>query len=204
MEISMGEDNEQLGPPKTNWAFTDKAMRQERAGALEPKTTPHLTGSTELAPLKNPGIPSTPAVMPPASDQQLGILGQWRANKLGRKAAMESIQLHYTSQLDALAHQLAKAAQVRKAQADVMAEEFLKELDTQHLAVLTEFGLRNKETRERALIELTDATASKLREVQEKDWPEELIRDTIMQLFSLRKRVVSEMMKELGGEYGEP
>ena len=152
-------------------------------------------------PAGNAVILPAPTVAPPTEDTSLGILGYLKSKSLGRKAAMESIQLHYSSQLDVLAHSLTKATQVRKSRADVLAEEFLKDLDTQHLAVLTEFGLRNKETRERALIDLTEATAAKLREVQEKDWPLELVQDTIKQLFTLRKRVVAEMMEELGGEY---
>lgn len=197
----MDEGNEQQKPRKTNWTATDQAVRQDRSVAFNGEPPVQPIGSTELVAAGNPNVLAAVNVAPSVEEDRLGILGKWKANRIGRKSAMESIQLHYASELDILAHRLSKAAQVKKAHTDVLAEEYLKELDSKHLAVLSEFGLRNKETRERALIELTDATAAKLREVQEKDWPEELIHDTIVQLFALRKRVVAEMMKELGEDY---
>ncbi len=90
---------------------------------------------------------------------------------------------------------------MKKTQADVLAKEYLSELDARHLEVLTEIGLRNKDTREKALLELTDRTVEKLREVQAKDWPEALIEDTIDKLLGLRQRLVDEILEELGGDY---
>jgi hypothetical protein len=200
LEIAVDEIKEEGSQGKTDWSLTSKVARLGSRSVDEPKSPSLQSGATELVPLVTPDTLQNLAVVPLTTPEQLGMLGKWKANNLGRKAAMESIQRHYSSQLDVLAHNLAKAAQVKKARADVLAEEYLKELDTQHLAVLSEFGLRNKETRERALIELTETTVAKLREVQGKDWPEELVHDTISQLLGLRKRVVAEMMKELGEE----
>ena len=91
-----------------------------------------------------------------------------------------------------------------KARADVDYENYLKELDAEHLEVLAELGLRNKDVRERTLLQLTEMTAVKLKEVQAADWPNELKDATVNELFELRKRFAAEMMKELGGDSSQP
>ena len=98
---------------------------------------------------------------------------------------------------------LFRSVLMRKAEADVVAKEYLKELDSRQLEILARMGLRNKETRERALFDLTEMTATKLKEVQKADWPPELKTDTINQLFVLRARYVTEMMEELGNYPGD-
>ena len=130
-----------------------------------------------------------------------GILTQFKENRIKRKSALAALQTHYDKQLDVLTHTLSRVGQVEKARADVIAEEYLKELDAKHLEVLVELGMRNKQTRERALLELTDQTVKTIQDVMAKDWPEELISETINQLFSLRKRVIAELLKELGSDY---
>lgn len=143
----------------------------------------------------------TNAIQVPELSAPSGILSQFKANLIKRRSAMAALQTHYDSQLDVLSHTLARAGQVEKSRADVVAEEYLKELDAKHLEVLAELGMRNKETRERALIALTDQTVIKVREVMSKDWPEELIQETLQELFTLRKRVIAEILRELGSAY---
>jgi len=128
---------------------------------------------------------------------------KFRERKISRKAALKALEASYNSQLDALTHSLVKAVQVQKTRADVVAEEYLKELDARHMEVMDELGLRNKETRERTLVTLTDQTVAKIKEVQAKDWPPSMIADTMNELHKLRKRFIAEMMKEVGGDYAD-
>jgi hypothetical protein len=132
------------------------------------------------------------------TDEPRGILAKFQKQILSRKASIEALKARYDSELEFLTHKLSKACQVEKAKIDVMAEQFLQELDAQNLQVLSELGLRNKETRERALLALTESTVAKLKEVQEKDWPPTLIDSVVGELLALRKRVVDEIMAELG------
>lgn len=199
----MDEKNRKQAEGKTDWSFTDAIIKSTKNPTSEGKQVASPVEEAGLLPTGDSIIPPAPTVVLPDMSASRGILMKWREQKLGRKAAMRALEAHYQSQLDALTYSLAKAVQVQKARADVIAEEYLKELDSRQLELLTELGLRNKETRERALLELTEMTAAKLREVQTKDWPEELMRDTISKLLALRKRVVGEMMKELGGDYSD-
>lgn len=127
-----------------------------------------------------------------------GILMQWKKDAIDRQTALQAIQSQYDAQLEALRYQLTKAVTVSNAQVDCIAEEFLKKLDSEHLEVLKEFGLKNLDTRSNALIEVRDIIAAKLREVQGKSWPQSLVERTIDDLLDLEKRICAEMMRELG------
>lgn len=199
----MSENSNPQERAKTDWSLTDTVATSERVTAPHAEPAARAAERTELQPSGRSSVPAAPTVALPDTTAPQGILMRWRENKLGRKAALRALEAHYDSQLDALTHSLTKAVQVQKARADVIAGEYLRELDARQLEMLAELGLRNKDTRERALLELTEMTAAKLREVQDKDWPAELVRDTIGELLALRKRVVAEIMKELGGAYSD-
>jgi hypothetical protein len=192
--VSGESDNEKK---KTDWKKTEDLILRSSLPPAEIDDSGEESTGGELS--VRPAMPIA-APIPDAKAVQ-GILAQWKSNNLERSAALAALKENYSSQLDVLKHCLTAAARVKKTQADVMAEEYLKELDARHLEVLTEIGLRNKDTREKALLELTDRTVEKLREVQGKDWPEALIEDTIQKLLGLRERLVAEILEELGREY---
>ncbi|HEV7473685.1 MAG TPA: hypothetical protein VGN90_06540 [Pyrinomonadaceae bacterium] len=197
----MDGNNDQKDRKKTDWSLAESILTTDEAPSTVRDQVARSVDQGELVPTKESGLPAAPAIGVPDTGAGRGIMTKWKENKLGRKATLQALEVHYNSQLDALTHSLTKAVQVQKARADVIAEEYLKELDARQLEMLAELGLRNKDTRERALLKLTDTTAARVKEVQEKDWPQQLIADTMQELFKLRKRVVAEMMKELGGDY---
>jgi hypothetical protein len=182
---------------KTDWEKTEALIRRTSLTPAERE------GAPEEPSAQVPVVRDSMAVGHPIPDAKAlqGILAQWKANTLERRAALDAMKENYASQLTVLKHCLTAVAKVKKSQADVLAREYLSELDARHLEVLTEIGLRNKDTREKALLELTDRTVEKLREVQAKDWPEALIEDTIQKLLGLRERLLAEILEELGREY---
>jgi len=198
----MGNNKNQDNQNKTDWSLAEAIMTENDPPSTIRDQVARTVGQGDLV-LSSGGMPSTPNVGLPDSGAGRSILTKWRENKLGRKATLQALDAHYGSQLEALKYNLTKAVQVQKARADVIAEEYLKELDARQLEMLAELGLRNKDTREKALMKLTDTTSARIKEVQEKDWPEPLIKDVIDELFKLRKRVVSEIMKELGGDHSD-
>ena len=186
---------------KTDWSKAEAILISEETPTTVRDQVARSVDRGELVPTRDSALPTTPAIGIPESGS--GIIMKWKEKKLSRKATLKALEAHYSSQLDALTYSLTKAVQVQKARADVIAEEYLKELDARQLEMLAELGLRNKDTRERALLKLTDTTAARVKEVQEKDWPEQLVKDTLLELFTLRKRVVAEIMKELGGDHSD-
>lgn len=184
---------------KTDWSITEGLARSPRSGS---KTLAADLGQTRvLAPEEKSAGGALARI--PSADEASGILTKLKARQLGRKAALEALEKSYMGQLDVLTHTIGTAARAKKTQIDVEAEEYLRELDARHLELLTQIGLRNKETREKALIELTDRTVEKLRDVQQRDWPPSLIEMTVQELFELRKRLVREVMEELGRDHSE-
>lgn len=99
--------------------------------------------------------------------------------------------------------QLSAGLRVHKSKLDLQAEEYLKSLDAQHLEVLGQLGIRNAVTRWKAIMELNDMAVAKIKEVQEKQWPESLIDETIGQILAVKNRVAAEVMREFGAEIPE-
>lgn len=179
---------------KTDWSFLD-SIRSANKSEAEKMSRPG--GRAELVPVEQSLVPTTINPAEPDIDS-LGILMRWKKNQLEKKAAVRELETYYERRLDVLAYKLERAGHVEKARSHLVAEEYLKELDAKHLEVLSQIGLRNKDTRERGLVQLTDMTVARIKEVHEKDWPPEIVHDTIQELFELRKRYVAEMMRELG------
>jgi len=178
-------------PDKPDWSRVDKAIKDKTA--IE-----RTSQSKDLLSTQPPSEQSdilTQRITVPNT-----ILAQYKAGKLQKKVALQALEENYTAQLEVLKHQLKQASLVRRTQIDVLAEEFLKDLDSRHLAVLNEIGLRNMDTRLNALMELTDQTTQKLREVLAKNWPQSLIDETIQNIDVLRKRMVHDIMKELDAD----
>jgi hypothetical protein len=144
-------------------------------------------------------VPAAIAVPLPDTEAPRGLLMQWKRGKIDRATALKAIQSQYDAQLEALRYQLSRAVTVSNARADRIAEEFLQKLDSEHLQVLQEFGLRNFQTRMDALTQATQMVAAKLRELDTKDWPPDLVDKATKAVMELHERVNREMMKELGG-----
>ncbi len=178
----------------TDWSVADSVNRTQQSST-------HPTGRqlATVNPESTSPIAAAAQVMPVSVEGETpdGLVAQYQQKRLSRKATVQALKLRYESELDALQHRLNKACQIEKARADVMADEYLKELDAKHLKVLSDLGLRNKETREAALLRLTESTVERLKEVQNKDWPPSLIDETIQEIFALRKRAVAEIMNEV-------
>jgi hypothetical protein len=183
---------------KTDWSRVESVIGKEKKDRSANDRLADASEGTELISVQS-NVPAPLNVPLPDTKAPRGILMQWKKNQLDRKTAIQALEAQYNSQLDALRYHLSKAVSVSNARADRIAEEFLKQLDSEHIEVLKDLGLRNADTRARALIEVRDTIAARLAEVQEKNWPAPLIERTINDLIDLEKRVCSEMMRELGG-----
>lgn len=179
----------------TDWSFIDEQISKQHS---EPQNalTPTTNRRSELTESKDSISMQVPELSVPD-----GLLSQFKANQIKRKSALAALQTHYDSQIDVLKHTLSRAAQVEKSRADVTASQFLKELDSKYLEVLAQLGMRNKDTREKAILDLTDQTAVRLQEVQGKNWPQQFKDSIIDQLMSLHQRYIDEIVADLGSEY---
>ena len=178
---------------KSDWSKIDSILGYKQSSPDEVHQPKEISLSGDSVPLDHSIKQQDP----------VGILAKLQQGRLTRKASLSAMKARYDSQIEVLCHQLTQAVVVEKAKVDVLADQYLKEIDSQHLAVLSELGLRNKETRERALLKLTQSTVDRLKEVQEMDWPEAIIHETIGQILQLKTRAVGEIMSELGMSEGD-
>ena len=179
---------------KTDWGFVDGAKPTTTAAT----STEKPFESTEVVRVVASAVPPAPTLNIPKVEPSLGIIGQWQAGTLTRQAAVKQLSAVYDAKYDILKHTLKKAVEMKTAEADVQAMEYLKELDSEKLAILSKLNLKNKATRETHLNELHESTAARLREVREANWPERLKLDAYDRLFELNKRYADEMWAEVG------
>ncbi len=195
----MAENNSQQDR-RADWSLAESVLNSEKLPTCELRNG---VGPCErqLVPAEHSSVPVALTIPAPTSDESQGILVQWKAKQLGRKAALEAVAAQYESKLEILKHTLTEAVHVQKTRVDVAAKEYLERLDAKHLELLAQFGMRNAATRWKAVTDLTDMAVVQVRQVQGKEWPEPLVKDTISKIFALRERVAGEIMKELGIEH---
>jgi hypothetical protein len=189
------------GGNKSDWSHVDSLLvAKESPASTVPVPFDHSLESP-LTPDGGTGVP-TPLIVPrPDLVASLGILAKLKANQLGRKVALEQLQAQYSGQLDALKETVSQAVKVHKTRIAVAAEEYLRTLDSKHLELLTQLGMRNAATRWKAVTDLTDMAIAKIKEIEGKDWPQRFIDDTMAKVFEVRERVANEIMKELSTEH---
>jgi hypothetical protein len=198
----VAENSDQLANKK-DWSRVESLLT---ANDPTPASTPGQlvrTRDPALVPAENSEIPAPLIVPRPDLMGSQGILARLKANQLGRKAALEQLQVQYSGQLDVLKETVSQAVKVHKTRIGVAAEEYLRTLDSKHLELLTQLGMRNAATRWKAVTDLTDMAVAKINEVEGKNWPQRFIDDTINKIFAVRERVANEIMKELGSDHAK-
>lgn len=153
------------------------------------------TGPTRNLPELIPPGRETPP--PPTSKSVGGVLQQLKEGQIKRKAAIHELDAIMSTQLDVLTHQLLEASKVKKAEATVTSDKLLKELDLQFQEVVQALGLRNEGIRRETMIKLNDQTASDLRAIMDKDWPESMKEDTIEAIKARRTRFMHNLAKDV-------
>ena len=174
-------------PEKEEWEQVNRALEKKRMD----QDLPVGSGPAAATP---PGLSSSPDAM----GRPDGLIANFQAGKVQRAAVIEHLRTWYAAQLGVTKHRLAEAARVRNAEATLIAEQFLRALDQQHLEYLTTLGLRNLEVRQKALIQVGDQTTNILRDMQNRSWPQQLIDKTIQGIVELHERFFAKTMKELG------
>ena len=146
-------------------------------------------------------IPTGPEVLAPAPSQTVGgVLQRLKEGKIVRKAAVQELEVITTARLDVLTHQLQEAAKVKKTEATVTTDRFLKELDLQFQEVVQALGIRNEAIRRDTLKKLNDETARDLKEIMNKDWPDFMKTETIDAINCRWRQFLMNLMKDVSGD----
>lgn len=172
---------------KTDWSTV--------GGILSKKETSQAVVTKAVQVLETQqNLPEPPGFKPE------GVIAQYKANKLQKKAALEAVEVWYAGQLEMARHAVTEAVRVRKAEASKVAEQLLMALDAEHLEYLASLGLRNVATRNQTLKELGDQTSQTMREIQERDWPPFMIEETLTGIIDMHRKFFARIMEDLGSE----
>ena len=142
-------------------------------------------------------IPTDPGALAPAPSQTVGgVLQRLKEGKIVRQAAVQELEVITTARLNVLTHQLQEAAKVKKTEATVTADRFLKELDLQFQEVVQALGIRNEAIRRETIKKLNNETARDLEEIINKDWPDFMKNETIKAINRRWYQFLGNLMKD--------
>jgi hypothetical protein len=134
----------------------------------------------------------------PSIQKPDGAITQFKANQIGKKAALKHVETWYNGQIEAAEHAVNQAVRVRKAEATKIAERLLLDINEEHFRYLTSLGLRNEESRHKAMLELGDQTAKMLKEIDGRDWPPQLIEQAMHGVMERQTKFFQKLMEDLG------
>lgn len=163
---------------KSNWDIADKLLSKE--------------GNISHKPNNQSIIPRDGKFM----ESPKGVISRIRSEQIQSRAALEFDREWYNSQLEVSKHQLKKAVELKKKETDAEIERLLTDISRKHLQYLTELGLKNSAQREEALEKLSDQTALRIKRLQQKDWPDSLIEQTINGVITLHQRFFDKILEE--------
>lgn len=173
------------------------------ASVLKARSNPTEEEKGQLVPkVPLPVVEAAQVNIAPDFKQEQGILAQWRAKQMDRKSALAVLETKYAGHLEVVKHQVMEQVKVGKQTISVKAEELLNELDVKHLEIMSQLGMRNVSIRQKMMADATQMTVSQIREVEGKDWPDELKVDVITKALDLKEKFVNKIMAE--ADFGPP
>jgi hypothetical protein len=173
--------------PRTDWSGIETSLKRQAMDVAIP-----------VARERQVPVPTGLHAPTDGSERPDGVIAQFKANRVSRRAAMEYLEVWYRAQLEVARHRLSEIARVRRAEATLLAEQFLHGINSQHLEYLTSLGLRNEEVRMRAFIQLSDQTSAALREIQGRDWPQQMVDRTVQAILERQEAFFRKLTQELG------
>ena len=200
----MAENSNQQGSKK-DWSRVPPAINPENlsvtAGGQGTSRREGTLASVPAEPTDVPAVFVLPLPDPSASE---GIVANWKAKQLTRKTALAKLKVVYNGDLEALRQQVTGAVIAKKTQVHVLLKQYLSELDGRYLEALSKLDIRNVEMRWNAVTNLNEKAVAKVNEVEgKKAWPDDLIANTVQNIWDLRQRVANKIMEELGIEYSK-
>lgn len=167
-----------MSDEKSKWELVDSVLsKDQKADQME---------ITESVSLNKDVIQAEPE----------GILAQYRAKKIRQDTALKMMKEYHHSQLEVSKHQFMKAVELKKRLTDIDADKILEEMNQQYFSFLQQLGMKNIKERMELLLQLNIQSSQLLAQIDEEDWPEQMKRKTVEQIFQLQERFENKIMKE--------
>lgn len=111
--------------------------------------------------------------------EKLDLIGRFKANRIERKAALETIKSMHESQLEATRHALKRAVDVQKERVDLIAKKYIFEITEEYLRDMQVMGIHNYQARMQTLFSLNEETGKLLKQAEAQDIPARLREKTL-------------------------
>ncbi|NKB89178.1 MAG: hypothetical protein GKS06_13255 [Acidobacteria bacterium] len=181
---------------QSDWDELDAIMSDDGDGSRgDSRTVVDLMPNPAQA--AEPVLGTTVPDAPNAEKHVDGIVARFKSRRITSDAAQKELRLHFKERYRSVEHELGVAVDLRNRALDVRAEELLAGIESRHIQALDQIGVSNVDARHSALIKLHDNAITRVREVQQKDWPGFLIKKTIRQIMDLTERLSDQMMTQM-------
>ena len=168
----------------SKWAKVD-ALVQRNPGSL---TAPKEQPLTPLAPIQ--------AQIDRIHEEKIGLIGQFKKNKIDRQAALIKLKAMHDAQIEAATHALRRAVDVEKGRVDTVANKFLYQITEEYLNDMREMGLKNFESRMQTLLQLNTKLGELLGHAQSQDLPQSVKDATIQNILKKYQEFADRIMAE--------
>lgn len=150
------------------------------------------------APVESPMTPVAPiqAQIDRIHQQKLGIIGEFKKNKINRVAALEQLKAMHNAQIEATRHALLRAVDVEKGRVDTVANGFLNRITEEYLNDMREMGMKNLETRMNTILQLNEKLREFLEKAQSQDLPQSVKDATIQNIMKKYQEFTDRIMGE--------
>lgn len=186
----MSNDDDQQGSSR---------VPASRSGS-DPSTSPSRTGS-DSGSLEQRGAPS-PSSPPSAGDleEPQGVVEKYQAGRIRKEAVLEYFREHYKTRLGMVKRELKAAARQHDALVTTKTEQWIEEINNEHMEFLGQVKLSTQQKRSALLRKLGDQITQDLRQLQERrgEWPDSMVEDQIDRNWEIYERMADEITEELG------
>lgn len=169
---------------KTDWSKVDAVIKSRDTSDLDKV----YSDSQEVVPKSD---------LPSAMFTPEGILANFKKKQIERKVGIQLLRTFYEQQLDVVENQLKQGAHLKNKETLVEARKFLYELDRRQVEYFADFGLKNNDLRNQTMLKLGDQTSQVLKDLQEKDYPEEIRTEITKGVMKLHRDFFLKLTNEL-------
>jgi hypothetical protein len=129
--------------------------------------------------------------------QKLGLMGDFKKNKITREAALRNLKAMHDAQTEASQHALRQAVSVDKQRVNLIADKYLFQLNEEYLRDMRDLGLKNFESRNETLLKLNESAARLLERALAQDVPAAFKESTVKKINEQYEEFLSRLMEEL-------
>lgn len=128
------------------------------------------------------------------------MIESYQAGKIRKDAVLEYFREHYKTRLSMVKRELKAAARQHDALVTTKTEQWIEEINSEHMDFLGQVKLSTQKKRSELLRKLGDQINQDLRQLEERrdEWPDAMVEDQIDRNWEIYYGMADEITEELG------